>query len=98
MISSRLKHFFKNAQFVDVATCDKQCRPNAAPKFLLKVENDKIYLADYVFGKTWHNLQENPLVSLTILDYDSLVGYQFNGEACLLSEGEDYGTLKKYFQ
>jgi len=98
MITSRLKHFFKNAQFVDVATCDKQCRPYAAPKFLLKVEEDKVYLADYVFGKTWYNLRENPLVSLTILDYDSLIAYQFNGEAYLVSEGEDYEALKKDFQ
>ena len=98
MIASRLKHFFKNAQFVDVATCDKQCRPAAAPKFLLKVEEDRVYLADYVLGMTWRNLQENPLVSLTIVDYDSLIGYQFNGDARLLSEGEDYDALKKYFQ
>jgi uncharacterized pyridoxamine 5'-phosphate oxidase family protein len=98
MISSRLKHFFKNTQFVDVATCNKQCRPYAAPKFLLKVEDDKVYLADYVFGKTWYNLQENPLVSLTVLDYDSLIGYQFNGEVCLLTEGDDYDALKKELQ
>ena len=98
MISSRLKHFFKNVQFVDVASCDKKCRPYAAPKFLLKAENDKVYLADYVFGKTWSNLQENPLVSLTILDYDSLIGYQFNGEAGLLTEGDDYDALKEELQ
>ena len=98
MIASRLKHFFRNAQFVDIATCDKQCRPYAAPKFLLKVEGDKIYLADYVFGKTWRNLQENPFVSLTILDYDSLIGYQFNGEVGLLIEGDDYDALKKELQ
>jgi len=98
MIASRLKNFFRNTQFVDVATCDKRCRPYAAPKFLLKVDGDKVYLADYVFGKTWYNLQENPLVSLTILDYDSLIGYQFNGEASLLSDGAAYDELKQELQ
>lgn len=98
MIKERLAKFFKHVQFVDIATCDKNCRPNAAPKFLLKVEEDRVYLADYVYGKTWHNLEENPLVSLTIADYDSLVGYQLNGEACLLNEGKKYEVLKEELQ
>jgi predicted pyridoxine 5'-phosphate oxidase superfamily flavin-nucleotide-binding protein len=98
MIKERLVKFFRHTQFVDVATCDKNCRPNNAPKFILKIDGDKIYLADYVLGTTWNNLKENPLVSLTVVDNDSLIGYQFNGEAVLLDEGDDYETLRQEFQ
>jgi len=98
MIKERLEKFFRHVQFVDVATCNKQCRPNNAPKYILKVEGDKIYIADYVLGATWNNLKENPLVSLTAVDNDSLIGYQFNGEAVLLEKGREYDELKEEFQ
>ena len=98
MIKDRLEKFFKNVHFVYLATCDKSCRPNAAPKFLLKIEGDSIYLADYVFGKTWSNLQENPIASATISDYESLIGYQLNGTAVILNSGKEYEKLKKEFQ
>ncbi len=97
MIANRLKYFFKNAQFIDVASCDKKARPTAAPKFLLKVEGDKIYLVDYVMGATWRNLKENPLVSIPALDYDSLIGYQLNGTVVLLEKGKEYDGLCREF-
>ena len=48
MIGEQLVKLFKNSKFVDIATSDFNGRPNAAPKYLLKIEGEVIYLADYV--------------------------------------------------
>lgn len=90
-----LRKIFTKLQFIDVATCDLNNNPNAAPKYLLKVKNNRIYLVDYVMTKTWNNVKINPRVSLAILHEHSLTGYQINGSAETIEEGKAYESLIK---
>ena len=58
MFTDELIKLLEKHEFISVATCDFKGRPNAVPKFLLKVEGDFIYLVDYTIGTTWKNLKE----------------------------------------
>jgi len=90
MISKDIKTLIESREFISVASCDLQARPNAAPKFLLKVEASYIYLVDYIIGKTFHNLKINPRVSLSFFDNNTLVGYQLNGKVQIIDSGPEY--------
>jgi predicted pyridoxine 5'-phosphate oxidase superfamily flavin-nucleotide-binding protein len=90
MINKNMKTLLESREFISVASCNLEGRPNAAPKFLLKVEANYIYLVDYIIGNTFRNLKANPRVSLSFLDDNSLVGYQINGKVEIIDHGPEY--------
>jgi len=95
LLTEELREFLKKKEFVSIATCDDNGRPNVAPKFLIKVEGDFLYLADYVIGRTFQNMKVNPKVSIATADTDKLVGYQINGTGKVLESGEEYFRIFK---
>lgn len=95
MINKAIKTLIESREFISVASCDLDARPNAAPKFLLKVEASHIYLVDYVLGQTFRNLQANPRVSLSFLDNNTLMGYQINGNVEIIDSGQEYDSALK---
>ena len=98
MISKNVKELIESREFISVASCDLKARPNAAPKFLLKVEKDHIYLVDYIIGQTFKNLQVNPQVSLSFIDSNTLIGYQINGKVEFIDSGAEYKSILKELQ
>lgn len=92
ILPANLRELLRITEFVHVATIDNG-RPYVAPKFLINVENDFLYLADFVLGNTWEDLRRDPRLSLSVLDYDTLEGFQLNGTACLLEHGTEYARL-----
>jgi predicted pyridoxine 5'-phosphate oxidase superfamily flavin-nucleotide-binding protein len=90
VINKNIKALIETREFISVASCDLEARPNAAPKFLLKVEGSYIYLVDYVIGRTFRNLKVNPRVSISFFDNSSLVGYQLNGQVEIIDSGPEY--------
>ena len=68
-------------------------QPNVAPKFLLKIEQNCIYLGDYNIDRTWANINFNPKVSLSVMNLDTLTGYQINGLVETVDEGSDQEKL-----
>jgi predicted pyridoxine 5'-phosphate oxidase superfamily flavin-nucleotide-binding protein len=95
MAITDIKAILTKREFLHVATCDFKGRPNVAPKFLLKVEDNFIYLVDHVIGSTWNNLKLNPKVSLSIMDPETLTGYQINGSVEIIEAGSVYDKLLK---
>ena len=81
-------------EFINVATADTGGQPNAAPKFLLKVVGRAVYLVDYTIGRTWKNLRENPRVSLSYMEHETLTGYQLNGSVKIISSGAGYEKMR----
>ncbi len=98
MINKIVKELIESREFISVATSDLEARPNAAPKFLLKVEKDFIYLVDYIIGRTFENLQINPKVSLSFIDSFTLIGYQINGKVEIIDSGAEYKDILKELQ
>ena len=95
MLKKELTELLEKREFVSVATCDLDCRPNAAPKFLLKVEGDSIYLVDYTLGATWRNLRVNPRASISFIDPSTLKGYQLNGPVRIIEKGPEFNKMRK---
>ncbi|MGE5309007.1 MAG: pyridoxamine 5'-phosphate oxidase family protein [Deltaproteobacteria bacterium] len=93
LLSESLRQFLRTAEFLYVATVYDGGKPYVAPKFLISVECDTLFLADFVLGKTWDNLSRQPVLSLAVLNYDTLEGFQLNGTARLLRKGKEYDRL-----
>lgn len=93
MLRAKAIEFLKTREFVSVATADFNGNPNAASKFLLKIEGDFIYLVDYIIGRTWENIKKNPKASLSFMDPDTLMGYQINGPVERIEKGRVYEKI-----
>ena len=93
MLLKKSLEILKKREFVNVATCDFSGRPNAAPKLILRIDDNVIYLIDYTIGRTWTNLKLNPQASLSFMDQDALTGYQLNCSVELLESGDVYEKL-----
>ena len=94
MLSKELISLMEKKEFVSVATCDFKGRPNAAPKFVLKVETGRVYLVDYTIGTSWKNLKTNPRISMSLTDARTLKGYQFNGSVKIMTRGKLYDKMR----
>ncbi len=90
MLTKTVNDFLKTRVFVSVATCDLQGHPSAAPKLILRIEGNFIYLVDYALSKTYDNLKCNPRISLSFSNSDNLKGYQVNGSVELIEAGRVY--------
>jgi len=93
MLVDKILGALKSREFISVATCNLDNRPNAAPKFFLKVEAGFIYLVDYTIGRTWENLKVNPRASLSFVDVDTLMCYQINGTVEIIDKGPIYDKV-----
>lgn len=89
----KITALLQKKEFISVATSDLSGKPNAAPKFLLKLENNFIFLIDYTQGKTWENLKKNPRVSLSFMDTEDLTGYQINGAVKIIDKGSAFDKI-----
>jgi len=89
----KITGLLQKKEFISVATSDLSGKPNAAPKFLLKLENNFIFLIDYTQGKTWENLKKNPRVSLSFMDTEDLTGYQINGTVKIIDKGPAFDKI-----
>ena len=93
-----LAPYLASGKFINVATCSFERMPNVAPKLIAKVNKNVIYLIDYVIGRTYGNLMENPRVSVSFVDDKTLTGYQLNGTVDILEKGEEFDKLAQEFQ
>ena len=92
-IPSEIIRLLEDADWICLATRDVDGEPNAANKFLLKCEQNTVYLVDFVKGTTWENLKNHPRVSFPIMDIDNLVDYQLSGEVEIIEKGQLYDEL-----
>jgi len=95
LLDKKITSFLKEKEFINISTCDFSHNPNVAPKFFLKVQGDNIFLGDYILGRTWRNIRINSKVSLSTVNFETLIGYQLNGTAELLEKGEEFEKLSQ---
>ena len=93
MLTKDIIELINEKEFISIATCDFDGRPNAAPKFILKIDGKSLYLVDYIIGRTYANLKINPRVSLSLFNPHTLIGYQLNGAAVIIDKGAEYKKL-----
>jgi len=93
MLTKTVSEFLKNREFVSAATCDLNGHPSAAPKLILKIEDNFIYLVDYTLTKSYGNIKINPRISLSFVNNENLKGYQINGRVELIESGHNYEKI-----
>jgi len=85
-----------SSQLRFIATASPDGVPNIGPKASTQVLDDEhIVFYELVGGRTWENLQKNPIVAIAVADMNTMQGYRFVGKAELITEGELYEGAKK---
>ena len=98
MLTKEALTSFQKRKFLNIATCDLSNRPNVAPKFLLKIQNNVIYVVDYVRNTTLKNIKINPKVSISFINTETLEGFQMNGVAEIIEIGDAHEILVGEYQ
>lgn len=98
MLIDKVFALLKDREFLTIATADKAGLPNAAPKFLLKLDLPHIYLVDYTIAQTAENLRTNPRASLALMDIENLQGYRLRGSVALVESGAEFKRLAEELQ
>ena len=81
-IPAGVLHFFQNQGFVIVTTIGEGMIPHNSCKGIVKIgPQGKIHLLDLYHGRTYHNLENNPGVSITAVDEHRFIGYCLKGTA-----------------
>ncbi|MDL2275297.1 pyridoxamine 5'-phosphate oxidase family protein [Desulfosarcina sp. OttesenSCG-928-G10] len=93
-ITKALKDFIAG-KMAWVATADKNGIPNLAPKGSLQVVDDHtLAFADLFSVKTRAALEQNRNIAVAVIETKKPEGYQFKGDAELLSSGPLYDQVK----
>jgi len=79
-----------------IATASPEGVPNIGPKGSTHVLDDEhIAYHELTGGRTWENLQKNPIVAIAVVDRSTMQGYRIVGKAEFVTEGELYEGAKK---
>ena len=93
-ITAEMKQLLDETAIWVLATSDRDALPNAVPIFFtLVLENGKLLLVDNFMNKTIDNIQQNPIVSVSV--WKDKEGYQFKGIAELETIGTNFELGKE---
>ncbi|MFC1771005.1 pyridoxamine 5'-phosphate oxidase family protein [Candidatus Margulisiibacteriota bacterium] len=93
--NKEIEDFLKHRSLANVATSDKTGKPNLSLKGIIDFdcENGILFFFDLYCKQTRKNLQENPQIAVTLVDYENFAGFQFKGKAEIIDSGQE---LEKY--
>lgn len=80
-----------------VATIDQEGRPNIAPKAILAMGDDTLMYADLFVDRTSDNILHNNQVAVAVINPIQCSGYQFKGQAVVLTRGAPFEIAKQRF-
>jgi Predicted flavin-nucleotide-binding protein structurally related to pyridoxine 5''-phosphate oxidase len=92
-LTQDMKDVMEKTRGYAVATCTKDGIPNVVPIHFVKIiSGDEIMMADIFMKKTFENLQSNPVMAVSIWDWDvkPRKGYQFKGTPRIETSGKIY--------
>jgi predicted pyridoxine 5'-phosphate oxidase superfamily flavin-nucleotide-binding protein len=87
-ITDEIRKFVETQKISYVATVNKKGVPNVSPKGPLRiVDNKTLAFADLFSKKTRDNLRVNPGIAVSVVDVEKKEGFQFRGQAQVLTDG-----------
>ncbi len=92
-LTQDMKDVMEKTRGYAVATCTKDRLPNVVPIHFVKIlSDDEMMMADIFMKKTFENIQENPIVAISVWDWDvkPRKGYQFKGTPRIETSGRIY--------
>jgi predicted pyridoxine 5'-phosphate oxidase superfamily flavin-nucleotide-binding protein len=90
-LTQDMKDVMEKSRGYAIATCAKDGTPNVVPIHFVKVlSDDEIMLADIFMKKTFENIQQNPIMAISVWDWDvkPRKGYQFKGTPKIETSGK----------
>ena len=94
-LPSEVKEMF-GRQLAVIATASKDGTPNIGPKGSMHVIDDEtLVYSEATCGKTLSNLQENPKVTVMVVDREKSDGYQVKGRVELITSGALFEQLTR---
>jgi uncharacterized protein len=85
-----------SSQQAYVGTASKDGKPSIALKGSAKIIDDEhLAFFEMAGGRTWENIQKNPLVAIVVADRAKMQGYRFEGGIELITSGPLYEEAKK---
>jgi predicted pyridoxine 5'-phosphate oxidase superfamily flavin-nucleotide-binding protein len=92
-LTEDMKDVMEKTRGYAIATCTKAGIPNVVPIHFIKIlSDDEIMMADIFMKKTFENIQQNPVMALSVWDWDAKPrrGYQFKGTPRIETSGKIY--------
>lgn len=85
MIDSDIVKFFQNQRFTIISTIDKKGYPHNSCKGIVEInKSGRVYLMDLYKARTYENLRDNPVISITAVDEHKFIGYCVKGKAKII--------------
>lgn len=95
-LADDMKELIESQKMSFVATAGSDGIPNVSPKGTIRVLDDEtLIFADLFSTRTRTNVRGNPKIALSVVDEKARRGYQFKGQAELLSQGPLYEKMVK---
>jgi predicted pyridoxine 5'-phosphate oxidase superfamily flavin-nucleotide-binding protein len=92
-LTQDMKDVMEKTRGYAIATCAKNSIPNVVPIHFVKIlSDDEIMMADIFMKKTFENIQQNPVMAISVWDWDvkPRKGYQFKGTPRIETSGKNY--------
>ena len=94
-----IKQFVNFQKLGYVATVSSDGTPNLSPKGTIAILDDsRLVFANIRSPQTITNLRNNPSIEINVIDPFSRMGYRFQGTAKIISNGDDFQKILKFFE
>ena len=94
-----IKKFVNFQKLGYVATVSSDGTPNLSPKGTIAILDDsRLVFANIRSPQTITNLRNNPSIEINVIDPFSRMGYRFQGTTKIISDGDDFQKISKFFE
>ena len=69
--------FIRQQEFVTIGTANLNNRPHTSLKMVLSAQGRELVLVEYRLGRSYRNLKENPLISISTFDIHRHAGLSY---------------------
>ena len=94
-IPDRIKTFIEDQGVIVVGTVGGTKIVNVSPRIFFQIEENAIYWLDFFKHKSFRNFQENPYVTISAFNTDTLKGFQFRGNVNFITDEPTKSEIKK---
>src|ERR1700730_9866426 len=99
ILTDDMKRVVRDQYLGYVATVCPDGTPNLSPKGTLTVwDDDHLIFADKRSPNTTANIRHNPVVEVIVVDPIVRKGYRFKCRATILEDGEQFETIKQFYE
>ena len=88
-ITKEMQEIIAKVKTPAIATATRDGKPNVVPiAFTQVISENEILLMDNYMNKTRANIEDNPIVAISVWDLEDGMGYQFKGKARIETTGK----------